>query len=498
MLKHRAGGILLHPTSLPSRYGIGDFGSKAYAFADFLKRAGVRYWQMLPLNYTASQTGYSPYNCFSAFAGNPLLISPDLLHRQGLLQKTDLENAPSFLSDQVDFVQVARFKHRMLNIAFQRFKQKDLPSAYVSFVRKNRRWLEDFAFFSAFKKTQGRCPWPQWPAPIRNRNQAAMGRFKSDFSEVIEREKFIQFLFKMQFSDLKDYCNNNGIGLFGDLPIYVVHDSADVWSYPALFKLRRDKRPKYIAGVPPDYFSKTGQFWGNPVYDWSAHARTGYRWWVERLRHNLNMFDLLRIDHFRGFEAYWQIPAAHRTAARGVWAKGPGKAFFEVVFRHIPQEAMVAEDLGYITSGVRELIEMYGFPSMKVLHFAFGSDSDNTHLPHHHIHNSVVYTGTHDNNTTAGWYKHDTSAAIRKHIAGYLGKHVSAKTIVPDMIRLAMASCADLCIIPMQDILNLDASARMNNPAARKGNWLWRMPPDSLTPTLSRKLRRIIELYGRC
>jgi len=497
MLKRRAGGVLLHLTSLPSPYGVGDFGPQAYAFADFLKKAGANYWQMLPLNYTTAKTGYSPYNCFSAFAGNPLLISPELLYRQGLLRKDELP-APLPAKNRADFAQATRCKAPLLDIAFERFIQTGPDAAFEAFTTEARHWLEDFAFFAVFKKKHPRRLWSQWPGPVCRRSKAALAAFSSEHRSTIEREKFIQYVFMKQYFALKTYCNENGILLFGDLPIYVTYDSADVWSHPTLFKLRRDNKPRFIAGVPPDYFSKTGQLWGNPVYDWKANAATGYRWWLDRLGHNLKLFDLLRIDHFRAFEAYWQVPYGRKTAVGGAWVEGPGKDFFDAVLGRIPQPPLAAEDLGYITPGVRELCRRYNFPCMKVLQFAFGGNAENIHLPHHHARNSIVYTGTHDNNTTLGWYMHETTPALRKRIADYLGKRLSAKTVTAEMIRLAMASPAHLCIVPMQDILGLNAAARMNTPAKHTGNWQWRMPPGSTTPSIARRLRHLMELYGRC
>lgn len=498
MLKRRAGGVLLHLTSLPSRYGAGNFGPQAYAFADFLKQAGANYWQILPLNYTTGGTGNSPYNCFSAFAGNPLLISPELLYKDGLLRKSELNPPSSFPLESAQFEQAMRFKSQLLDSAFERFSKKGTDTAFETFKLDHQRWLDDFTFFVVFKKTQSRNAWSQWPVAIRERRQAALDDFRKSHSEAIEREKFIQYIFLSQYSALKHYCNQNGVLLFGDLPIYVTYDSADVWSHPNLFKLRRDKKPQFIAGVPPDYFSKTGQLWGNPVYDWYANACTGYRWWMDRLEHNLKLFDLLRIDHFRAFEAYWQVPYGQKTAIGGAWVEGPGKAFFEAMLRRIPQAPLVVEDLGFITAGVRELIRMFDFPCMNVLQFAFDGDPRNTHLPHNHIRNSIAYTGTHDNMTTTGWYKDEIDAATRKRLADYLGKTVSARTVAWEMIRLAMMSNAHLCIVPMQDILKLGSSARMNNPAKSKDNWGWRMRPDAMKASTARKLRHLLELYGRC
>lgn len=498
MLKRRAAGILMHPTSLPSAYGIGDLGPAAYAFADFLKQAGANYWQMLPVMETTARAGFSPYSGCSAFAGNPLLISPQMLHRQGWLNKREFETIRTLPADKPAFARAARLKSRLLDSAFERFQNSGQSHGDVeAFIEQNRCWLDDFALFKVIGRCYPAYSWAQWPAALRHRDNNALNRFRIEHREAIEREQFIQFLFAQQFSALKRYCNDNDILLFGDLPIYVVYDSADVWAHPHLFKLKPNKKPSFIAGVPPDYFSKTGQLWGNPVYDWPTNARTGFDWWLRRLEHNLSWFDLLRIDHFRGFEAYWQVSAGRKTAARGAWIKGPGATFFDAVFRRMPQAPLAAEDLGVITAEVRELIAAYALPCMKVLQFAFDGNSDNIHLPHNHERNSIVYTGTHDNNTTLGWFKRDTTASMRRQIADYLGRPVTHRTIVSELMRLAMASPARLCIVPMQDVLELDAAARMNTPAKRAGNWRWRMPPDGLNKSAARGLRRLIARYGR-
>ncbi len=498
MLRRRAGGILMHLTSLPSRYGVGDFGPQAYAFADFLKQAGANYWQMLPLTYPTAQGGYSPYNCMSAFAGNPMLISPEKLYQDGWLTQSELDAAEALPADAAAFNRAGRLRSTLLGCAFERFDtHAHRDTAYQAFLEQASGWLDDFAIFKVLKARQRGASWAQWPAAFRNRRKNTLERFAREQRDAIEREKFIQYLFTQQFSALKDYCNDNGILLFGDMPIYVQYDSADVWAHPELFKLDRSKKPRFIAGVPPDYFSKTGQLWGNPVYDWDANAQRGYRWWLQRLGHNLTLFDLLRIDHFRGFEAYWQVPAGHKTAVKGTWIEGPGADFFEAALRQMPQAALVAEDLGVITPAVRELIEMYQLPCMKVLQFAFNGRTNNTHLPFNHIRNSIVYTGTHDNNTTLGWFKGEASAAARKQLAAYLGTSVSSRSIVPEMIRLAMASPARLCILPMQDVLALGAEARMNTPSRRSGNWTWRMAPGSLKKSTANALSQLAQTYGR-
>jgi 4-alpha-glucanotransferase len=498
MLKRRAAGILMHPTSLPSPYGIGDLGPSAYAFADFLRQAGVNYWQMLPVTETTRQTHFSPYSCCSAFAGNSLLISPQLLYRQGWLDKRQMDALPTLPADMPAFGRAAQLKNRLLNAAFERFESHSSTAVdYEAFCERHRHWLADYALYKVIQQRFPKKKWAQWPAPLRDRDKIALVAFQNEHRGAIAREYFIQYLFDRQFSALKRYCNDTGILLFGDLPIYVVYDSADVWTHPHLFKLKPNKTPAFIAGVPPDYYSKTGQLWGNPVYDWQANAKSGYRWWLERIRHNLSLFDLLRIDHFRGFEAFWQVPAGRKTAVHGTWIKGPGTDFFEALFRQIPQAALAAEDLGVITAEVRELIAAYALPCMKVLQFAFNGKADNIHLPHSYERNCIVYTGTHDNNTTRGWFKRETTAAMRRQIAAYLGRSVTQQTIVQEMIRLALSSPARLCVFPMQDVLGLDAAARMNTPAKPTGNWQWRMAPESLEKTTAGRLRDRIALYDR-
>jgi len=498
MLRQRSSGILMHITSVPSAFGIGDFGPTAYEFVDFLEQAGQNCWQILPLNHTTSLTGHSPYSCYSAFAGNPLLISPVLLRRAGLVPKETLSGWPAFPAQMVDFLKVASAKRSLLKLAFERFQAGKRPAAYDAFCAEHQHWLEPFATYVALKRHfQGRC-WCDWPAALRDRKPQALAKAGEQFQEAIECERFLQWVFYTQFLGLKAYGHDRGIQLIGDLPIYVTYDSADVWSHPEVFKLTRSKRPRFIAGVPPDYFSKTGQLWGNPVYDWDYARETGFDWWMRRIRHNLLLFDLVRIDHFRGLVAYWEVPAGHKTAQRGRWVDAPGDEFMSTLFRHLPAAAIFAEDLGYITPDVREVVAKYYLPCMRVLHFAFGGDpARNPHMPHNHVANAIVYTGTHDNNTTRGWFEKDLKAAERQRLASYLGHAVSAKNVAWEMIRVAMASVARLAIIPMQDVLGLGAEARMNHPARTTGNWRWRMRDGQLSRPLARKLRDMTELHGR-
>ena len=498
MLKQRSSGILMHVTSVPSASGIGDFGPTTQKFVDFLQRAGQRYWQILPLNHTTSQTGHSPYSCFSAFAGNPLLISPVLLQRAGLLEKKALTGPPAFPADKVNFKKVSSYKRSLLAMAFERFRASPRPAEYEAFCAEHRAWLEPFATFVALKRHfKGRC-WCDWPAALRDRKPGALAAASEQFKEAIDRECFLQYVFYAQFLKLKTYCHAQGVHLIGDLPIYVTYDSADVWSHPEVFKLTRSKRPRFIAGVPPDYFSKTGQLWGNPVYDWDHAKKTGFDWWLRRMRHNLLLFDLVRIDHFRGLVAYWEIPAGHKTAERGRWVEAPGDEFMRTLFRSLPYAAIFAEDLGYITADVREVVARYQLPCMRVLQFALGGDpARNPHLPHNHVANAIVYTGTHDNNTARGWFDKELNPAERRRLASYLGHRVAGKDVAWELMRMAMASVARLAIIPMQDVLGLGASARMNYPAQTTGNWRWRMRDGQLNMPLAQRLRELTQLHGR-
>ncbi len=498
MLKQRSSGILMHVTSVPSEFGIGDFGPTTYKFIDFLKQAGQNCWQILPLNHTTAKTGHSPYNCFSAFAGNPLLISPVLLHRSGLLRRDEIARSPSFPTEKVDFDKVERYKHGLLDRAFERFKERPRPADYERFCSEHQAWLDPFAAFVAIKRHFKGRPWCDWPAALRDRKARSLEAIETELAEAIERERFLQYVFYRQYFDLQRYCHEQGVQVIGDLPIYVAHDSADVWSNPDVFKLTRDKRPKFAAGVPPDYFSKTGQLWGNPVYDWDHAERTGFAWWMQRIKHNLLLFDLVRIDHFRGLVAYWEVPAGHKTAEHGKWVKAPSESFFSTLFRQVPFAAIFAEDLGHITADVREAVAKYQFPCMRVLHFAFSGDPKrNIHMPHNHIANAIVYTGTHDNNTTRGWFENDMKGPARKRLFDYLGHRSAAKNVSWELMRVAMSSVARLAIVPMQDILSLGASARMNFPAKATGNWFWRMRCGALDARLAARLRDMTAAYGR-
>ena len=498
MLNQRASGILLHITSLPARFGIGDLGPQAYEFADFLAKSRQRFWQVLPLNHTTAQKGHSPYNCSSAFAGNPLLISPEILYRDGLLKKEEIRDVPAFSPDRVEFKKVAAYKNRLFKIAFSRFQNRAKSDDFIAFKADNYPWLDDFALFVSLQKHFNGRPWNTWPGRLRDRKKKDLSTARTQLSNEIEFECFLQFVFYKQWFALKRYCSRKGIKIIGDIPIYVTLNSPDVWANPRIFKLDRNKKPKFVAGVPPDYFSKTGQLWGNPVYNWETLKKTRYKWWVERLRHNLKLFDVVRIDHFRGLIAYWQVPANHKTAMKGKWVTCPKDDFFKVLFKNSPSAHFIAEDLGHITKDVREVIKKFNLPTMKVLQFAFsGNPSKNPHIPDNYTENCVVYTGTHDNNTTKGWFDKEATKQQKNRLGEYLGRDVFSDNVNRLLIRLAMSSIAKLAIIPAQDLLGLPQSARMNNPAVEKGNWLWRLKPRQLTSALSKKLKQITRTYSR-
>ncbi len=498
MLRRRSSGILMHITSIPSKYGVGDFGPEAYKFVDFLKAGGQNYWQILPLNHTAARTGYSPYNCFSAFAGNPLLISPDLLYRDGLLTRAEISEPPDFSAETVDYDKASSYKDKLLAAAFERFRRAARSSDWQEFMEKHAGWLEPFASFVALRRHFKGRTWSNWPAAIRDGKTAVLEAVKDKLHEPIERERFLQYMFYRQYLRLKHYCNEQGIQAVGDIPIYVAYDSADVWSRPDLFKLTRSKKPRFIAGVPPDYFSETGQLWGNPVYDWRRMAETNFDWWIRRMKHNLLLFDFVRIDHFRGFVAYWEVPASHKNAIRGKWVQAPHEQLFRELFRQIPFAAIFTEDLGHITADVREVVARYQLPRINVLQFAFDGDpARNPHMPHNHVENSIVYTGTHDNNTTRGWFDKELNSQSRRRLFDYLGHKVSARDISLELMRVAMRSVARIAIIPMQDVLGLGAKARMNFPAKMEGNWRWRMRSGQITAGRARWLRNLTAAYGR-
>jgi 4-alpha-glucanotransferase len=501
----RASGILLHPTSLPGSFGIGDLGDEAYAFVDFLAASAQSLWQVLPLGPTGY--GDSPYQCFSAFAGNTLLISPRRLVQIGLLSEEDLGGAPRFRPGRVDFGPVITFKQALLEKAFASYKRDDagLTGELNSFCLEAEWWLEDYAMFRALKGAHGGVAWTEWEPRFATREPAAITAAREALLDRIEAEKFFQFLFFKQWSELKAYCRNRGIAIVGDAPIFVAFDSADVWTHPELFKLDHERRPIVVAGVPPDYFSKTGQLWGNPIYDWDAMRATGFRWWIDRLRATLQTVDVLRIDHFRGFAACWEVPGGDKTAERGQWVEVPGRELFTVLRNTLGELAIIAEDLGVITPDVEALRDDFGFPGMRVLQFAFRGDSKTIDLPHNYVRNCVVYTGTHDNDTTVGWFRSKAGRGSTRDAAqiererAYCLRYLNSdgSQIHWDLIRAAWASVAHTAVAPLQDVLGLDSRARMNLPASQRGNWQWRFRAGALTRKLSYRLGELTELYGR-
>jgi 4-alpha-glucanotransferase len=495
---NRAGGILLHPTSLPGRYGIGDLGPQAYRFVDWLTSTGCKLWQILPLGPTGY--GDSPYQCFSAFAGNPYLISFDALIEDGLLTHDDFADMPEFNASRVDYGQLIPWKLGLLQKAFSRLNSAPdvLQKEFKRFWRDNASWLDDYALFMSIKEANGGGAWSGWDESLRKRKKAAMDKAREEQAENILRYSFYQFLFFRQWNKLRDYAHGRGLTIIGDIPIFIAYDSADAWANPKLFFIDDESLPTVVAGVPPDYFSATGQLWGNPLYKWSAHKKTSYEWWIERFRSVLSLVDIVRLDHFRGFAGYYEIPYGAPTAETGQWMKGPGKDFFETIYPALSNKRgetlpIIAEDLGVITPDVVDLRDGFNLPGMKILQFGF-SGADNPFLPHNYSANCVAYTGTHDNDTVRGWYEtapeHERDFARR-----YLGTNGS--DIAWDLIRSIWSSVAVYAVTPMQDALNLGGEARMNFPSKLGGNWEWRMSEGDMSESLVARLREMNELYLR-
>ena len=525
-MKRRASGILLHITSLPSKFGVGDLGPSAYEFVDFLDRAGQSFWQVLPLAPTDSYRGNSPYSSLSAFAGNPLLISPELLVNDGLLEAKEVDSrrrlkgasdgrilgegarhkrsnsqrrSMSSADDTCDYEGAYRLKNELFDTAFRRFKgDASLRGEFDRFVEKNTSWLDDYALFVVIKRLNEGKEWTEWNEALKERDASALKAIQAEHAALVERERFLQFVFYRQWGALKRYCNEKGIRLIGDIPIYVSFDSADAWSNGGIFKLGEDKKPLFVSGVPPDYFSRTGQLWGNPVYNWDVLRERRFDWWVERMRHNLELFDIVRIDHFRGLIAYWEVEAHEKTAVNGRWVPVPYDDFFSVLKESFPGLPFIAEDLGVITDDVRDAMCRYDIPGMRVLLFAFGEDNPkHPYLPHNYIPSCVVYTGTHDNNTVRGWFERESDAEERKRFFDYIGRRVGPEEAPEEMMRLLMMSVADTVIVPMQDVLGLGEEARMNKPATGDGNWLWRLGAGALSKKVEERLFGMTRVYGR-
>ena len=493
----RSSGVLLHPTSLPGRFGIGDLGAPAYRFVDFLEESQQTLWQILPLGPTGH--GNSPYMAYSAMAGNPLLINLETLHGAGLLSEADLALTLSFDESAVDYEAVKSFKMTRLRSAAKNFKHvadKETTAEFQRFCTKNDDWLEDYCLFMSLKEANDGASWTQWENGLVHRHPTALAQAKVDLAEEIHFQTFIQFEFYRQWLAIKEYANARGIQIVGDMPIYVAHDSADVWARPENFRLdEHTLNPTVVAGVPPDYFSETGQLWGNPIYNWEAIEANGFAWWLQRIQCLLSQVDIIRIDHFRAFAAYWEVPADHDTAMNGQWIDAPGTAFFETVARKLGKLPFLAEDLGLIDQPVEELRDRFDFPGMKILQFAFGGDQTNPYLPFNVSPNFVIYTGTHDNDTTLGWFS-QASAYEKQRLTDYVGA-LNPTNVHWAMIRLAMASRANQAVTPLQDLMGLGGDARMNTPGVGEGNWTWRYSESMLTPVICERLKQMSELYGR-
>jgi len=492
---------LLHPTSLPSRFGIGDWGEAAYRFVDFLEAAGQSYWQMLPL----SPTGYgdSPYQGLSAFAGNPMLISPDDLVKAGHLSEADLADVPPFPVDRVDFGPVIDYKKSVLGRAFSTFRTQapaEQRAAFARFCEEQAFWLEDFSLFMALKEVHQLRPWHEWEPEVVTRQPAALDRKRVSLAGEIESQKYQQWQFFEQWLSVKRYANERGIRIIGDIPIFVALDSTDVWANPHLFHLDKDLQPTFVSGVPPDYFSETGQLWGHPLYRWEAMAENGYPWWIARFRMAFTQVDVVRIDHFRGFYNYWEVPAGEDTAIEGRWLYGPGAGLFHAVTHALGKVAIIAEDLGDFDAesraGVDALQNEFGYPGMKVLQFAFGGGPGDPFLPHNFTRDFVAYTGTHDNDTVIGWYQVTSTEGERDYARKYLA--VDGSDIAWDLIRLAWSSVANTTITTAQDLLSLGHEARMNLPSTvGPPNWCWRLQPGALSDDIAARLLELTAVYGR-
>lgn len=494
----RGAGILLHISSLPGAPYIGDIGQPAIAFAEFLHQSAQSVWQMLPINPTAATQGYSPYSSLSSMAGNPLLISMEALVRDGWLDRKDLQRTSS--SAKVQFSRVGEYKQKLLRKAWKRWNKTSSPAektAFTDYCARQDYWLNSYALYTLLKQIHKDAPWFRWRSQYRDRDQAALQKLRDDYADEFDYIRWVQMIFDRQWQALKSFCSSLDISLLGDVPIYVAHDSADVWSHRGIFALNDEGMPAEIAGVPPDLFNADGQLWGMPVFNWNVLKETRYRWWVQRFRRNLQWFNLVRLDHFRGFSSYWSVPAGAKSAKTGKWIQGPGDHFFEIIEEELSGLPFVAEDLGEIDQPVYLLRDKFNLPGMNVLQFAFGEDMPaSNYLPHQYTRNSIVYTGTHDNNTTVGWFN-EASRTERNNLSQYIGGKINPRNVASAMIRLAYMSVAKLAIVPMQDVLSLDKSARMNMPASSEGNWAWRLLRNQLTTESSQQLKTWSFYYGR-
>lgn len=488
----RSSGILLHPTSLPGKYGIGSLGIHAHNFIKYLAQAGQKLWQVLPMGHTGY--GDSPYQCFSIFAGNPILIDLEALQANNLLTQKDLATDLVFPDDRVDYGMVINFKRDMLSKAHDKFLSMDIPDDYKVFVEKNDYWLQDYALFIAIKEHFGGKPWWDWTDDFRLKDATVLSTFAKKNEKKINFHKFVQYWFYKQWKDVKVHANQKGISIVGDIPLYVAHDSADVWCNSEVFQFDEELTPQKVAGVPPDYFSRTGQLWGNPLYDWDYMQKDGFKWWIERIKSTIELYDIVRIDHFRGFEAYWAVPFTDDTAMNGTWETAPGQELFEAVQKELGKLPIIAEDLGVITPEVEALRDHFDFPGMKILQFAFHSDDGSDYLPHNYTRNFVVYTGTHDNDTLRGWFD-----ALEPHIQIKVLDFVDAneKNIIYKMIRLAWSSVAKMAVIPLQDLMDIGSEGRMNIPGTPGGNWQWRFLEGQLTRQKAEWLHHITSIYNR-
>ena len=495
MMNERASGILLHPTSLPGKYGIGTLGKAAFDFIDFLTKSKQQYWQILPLGPTGF--GDSPYQCYSAHAGNPDLIDAELLVKYGFLEQQDLTMLPLSDDGQVNYEAVQKSRLPLLEKAFHAFhvNASELEKlAYRNFLKSNSPWLNDYALFRSIKEESGNIPWYTWEPDLKFRKPETLKAAETRLTGRIDFHKFLQFMFFKQWTSVKEYAKKHRIKIIGDIPLYISPDCSDAWANPGVFEYDEQLNPIRVGGVPPDYFSETGQLWGNPLFRWDMMKNDNYKWWMDRIRTNLTLYDVIRIDHFRGFSAYWAVPYGEKTAINGVWVPGPGKEFFNALLNEFGKLPIIAEDLGVMTPEVEDLRDSFGFPGMKILEFAFDSSEANDYIPHSYNKNCIVYTGTHDNDTVVGWFEKAT-AADRKQVLDYI--NCSEKGIHWSFVRLAWASVAYTAIVPMQDLLGLDSGSRMNLPGTTGGNWKWRSREGDFSDDLANSIAFLTRLYGR-